>query len=133
MLDREQVRAVLHGLNPRHQAARSRWAEGYQSRDIAEELGCSRGAVDVTLHRARQSFRKRFLALTGDAKLGAVGLVPALGRWAQRWRARVTTRVANHADLVSPLAAKVAARAIAISVVGGAPATNNASPARPSV
>jgi RNA polymerase sigma-70 factor (ECF subfamily) len=132
MLDREQVRAALHGLNPRHQAALSLWAEGYKSRDIAEQLGCSRGAIDVTLHRARQSFRKRFLALTGDDKLGAVGLVPALGRWAQRWRARVTTRVANHADFVSPLAAKVAAGAIALSVVGGAAATaNTATPARP--
>ena len=131
--DRERVRAVLHGLNPRHQTALSLWAQGYPSAEIAEELGCSRGAVDFTLHRARQSFRARFIALTGDTKLGAVGLLPALGRWAQRWRARVTTRVANHADLVSPLAVKVAAGALALSVVGGTAATaNSAASSRPS-
>src|SRR4051794_6240436 len=48
VLDREQVQAALEGLAPRHQAALSLWAEGYPSRDIADELGCSRGAVDVT-------------------------------------------------------------------------------------
>jgi RNA polymerase sigma-70 factor, ECF subfamily len=125
VLDQEQVRAALEGLTPRHQTALSLWAEGYPSKHIADELGCSRGAVDVTLHRARQSFRRRFLALSGDDgdRFGAfagLAFLPALTRWAQRWRARVSTRVAEHSDLVSPLAAKVAASAFAISVVGGA-------------
>jgi len=66
-LDQAFVRAALGDLNPRHQTALSLWAEGHPSRRIAEQLGCSTGAVDVTLHRARQSFRTRFLALTGDA------------------------------------------------------------------
>jgi RNA polymerase sigma-70 factor (ECF subfamily) len=126
-LDRAFVRAALEDLNPRHQAALSLWAEGHPSREIAEELGCSPGAVDVTLHRARQSFRTRFLAITGDGKL-AVGLLPALGRWAQRWRARVVTRVGSYPDLASPLVAKIAAGAIAVSVVGGAVATANSAP-----
>ena len=122
VLDRQQVRAALDGLNPRHQAALSLWAEGYPSRDIAQELGCSPGAADVTLHRARQSFRRRFLAITGEGKLGAIGILPALARWADRMRARVGSRVAEYSELASPLAAKVAAGAIAISVVGGAAA-----------
>src|SRR5205085_9372666 len=108
-----------------------RWAQGHPSREIAEEFGCSTGAIDVTLHRARQSFRTRFLALAGDPKLAVVGLVPAVGRWAQRWRARVVTRLGNHADLASPLAAKIAAGAIAFSVVGGAVATANSAPPAP--
>jgi len=122
-MDHAFVRAALRELNPRHRAALSLWAEGHASRDIAEQLGCSTGAVDVTLHRARQSFRARFVALSGEGKFGAVGLVPALGRWAQRFRARVVTRVGDHADLVSPLATKLAAGAIAFTVVGGAVAT----------
>ena len=60
-----------------------------------------------------------------------MGLVPAVGRWAQRWRARVVTRLGNHADLASPLAAKIAAGAIAFSVVGGAVATANSAPPAP--
>jgi len=130
VLDQEQVRAALDGLTPRHQTALSLWAEGYPSRHIAEELGCSRGAVDVTLHRARQSFRRRFLALSGDQHLGAFGgiaFLPALARWAQRLRVRVSTRVGENADLFSPLAAKVAAGAFAITVVGGAVASAPAS------
>src|SRR5204862_832364 len=122
-LDQAFVRAALRELNPRHQTALSLWAEGHPSRRIAEELGCSTGAVDVTLHRARQSFRTRFLAIAGDGKLAGVGLVPALGRVAQRWRARLVTRVGQHAELASPLATKLAAGAIALSVVGGAAAT----------
>jgi DNA-binding CsgD family transcriptional regulator len=131
VLDREHVRAALDGLHPRHQTALSLWAEGYASRHIAEELGCSRGAADVTLHRARQSFRRQFLALTGEGKLGAfgaLGLGPALARWAQRWRVRIASRVGEHADLFSPLAAKAVAGAIAFSVVGGAVATANSAP-----
>ncbi|MCU1449797.1 MAG: polymerase sigma factor [Acidimicrobiales bacterium] len=73
VLDHEQVRTVLEGLNPRHQTALSLWAEGYPSRHIAEQLGCTRGAADVTLHRARQSFRRRFLALDTEGRFGAVG------------------------------------------------------------
>ncbi|HEV3352678.1 MAG TPA: sigma-70 family RNA polymerase sigma factor, partial [Acidimicrobiales bacterium] len=119
-LDRAFVRAALRDLNPRHQTALSLWADGHPSRHIAEELGCTPGAADVTLHRARQSFRTRFLALAGDGKMAAVGLVPALGRWAQRWRARVVTRVGDHAELATPLATKLAAGAIAFTVVGGA-------------
>jgi RNA polymerase sigma-70 factor (ECF subfamily) len=124
-LDQAFVQAALRELNPRHQTALSLWAEGHPSRRIAEELGCSTGAVDVTLHRARQSFRTRFLALAGDGKMAGLALFPAaLGRWAQRWRARIVTRVGEHADLASPLAAKLAAGAIAITVVGGAVATS---------
>jgi RNA polymerase sigma-70 factor (ECF subfamily) len=131
-MDQAFVRAALKELNPRHRTALSLWAEGHPSRHIAEELGCSTGAVDVTLHRARQSFRTRFLALTNDGKLAGLGLVPALSRWAQRWRARIVTRVGNHADLASPLAAKLAAGAIAFTVVGGAVATSStAQPAPP--
>ena len=130
-LDRAFVRSALQSLNPRHQTALSLWAEGHPSREIAEELGCSTGAVDVTLHRARQSFRTRFLALSGDGKLAVVGLVPALGRWAQRWRARILTRLGTHADFASPLATKIAAGAIAFSVVGGAVATATANSAPP--
>jgi len=81
-VDRAFARSALQSLNPRHQTALSLWAEGHPSREIAEELGCSTGAVDVTLHRARQSFRTRFLALTGDGKLAVIGLMPALGHWA---------------------------------------------------
>ena len=139
-LDQAFVRAALRELNPRHQTALTLWAEGHPSRDIAEELGCSTGAADVTLHRARQSFRSRFLALTGEGKLAGVGLgfgaAPALGRWAQRWRARIVTRVGEHAELASPLAAKLAAGAIALTVVGGAVATGTSprpvSPTAPS-
>jgi len=124
-LDQAFVRAALRELNPRHQAALSLWAEGHPSRRIAEELGCSTGAVDVTLHRARQRFRAHFLDLTGDGKLAGLAVVPAaLGRWAQRWRARIVTRVGEHADLASPLATKLAAGAIAFTVVGGAVATS---------
>lgn len=119
-MDAAFVRAALRDLNPRHRAALSLWAEGRASRDIAEELGCSTGAADVTLHRARQSFRARFLAITGDGKLGALALFPALGRWATRWRNRIATRVGEHTELSSPLLAKVAASAIAVTVVGGA-------------
>jgi RNA polymerase sigma-70 factor, ECF subfamily len=130
-LDHAFVRAALRDLNPRHRTALSLWAEGHPSRHIAEELGCSTGAVDVTLHRARQSFKARFLALTGEGKLGALGLIPALGRWAHRWRARIVTRVGDYADLASPLAAKVAAGAIAFSVVGGAVATSSTAQSAP--
>ena len=136
-LDQAFVRAALRELNPRHQTALTLWAEGHPSREIAEELGCSTGAADVTLHRARQSFRSRFLALTGDGKLAGVGLLaPALGRWAQRWRARIVTRVGEHADLATPLATKLAAGVIAFTVVGGAVATGTSprpvSPTAPS-
>ncbi|MBV9411161.1 MAG: RNA polymerase sigma factor [Acidimicrobiia bacterium] len=126
-LDQAFVRAALRDLNPRHRAALSLWAEGHPSRHIAEELGCSTGAVDVTLHRARQSFKARFLALSGEGKLGVlgVGLVPALGRFADRWRARIVTRVGEHSDLASPLVAKLAAGAIAFTVIGGAVATSS--------
>ena len=123
-LDQAFVRAAMRDLNPRHQTALSLWAEGHPSRHIAEELGCSTGAADVTVHRARQSFRARFLAITGDGKLAVIGLVPGLGRLAQRWRARIVTRVGNHAELASPLATKLAAGAIALTVVGGAVATS---------
>ena len=119
-MDGAFVRAALRELNPRHRAALSLWAEGHASREIAEELGCSTGAVDVTLHRARQSFRARFLAISGDGKLGALALFPALGRWATRWRNRIATRIGEHTELNSPLLAKVAAGAIAVTVVGGA-------------
>ncbi|MBV8304372.1 MAG: sigma-70 family RNA polymerase sigma factor, partial [Acidimicrobiia bacterium] len=124
-LDQAFVRAALRDLNPRHQTALSLWADGHPSRRIAEELGCSTGAVDVTLHRARQSFRTRFLALSGEGTLGGLVLVPAaLGRWAHRWRARIVTRAGEHADLASPLVAKLAAGAIAVTIVGGAVATS---------
>ena len=73
-MDAALVRAALRELNPRHRRALSLWAEGHPSRDIAEELGCSTGAVDVTLHRARQSFRSRFLTVAGEAKLGGLGV-----------------------------------------------------------
>ena len=124
-IDHDQVRAALEELTPRHRAALSLWADGRPSRQIAEELGCSTGAADVTLHRARQSFRSRFLALTGDGKLAGLGIgfAPAVNRWAQRWRARIVTRVGQHAELASPLATKLAAGAIAFAVVGGAVAT----------
>jgi RNA polymerase sigma-70 factor, ECF subfamily len=130
-LDQAFVRAALRELNPRHQTALSLWAEGHPSRHIAEELGCSTGAADVTLHRARQSFRSRFLAISGDGKLAGlgIGLAPAVNRWAQRWRARIVTRVGQHAELASPLATKLAAGAIAFAVVGGAVATGT--PPRP--
>ena len=136
-LDQAFVRAALRELNPRHQTALTLWAEGHASREIAEELGCSTGAADVTLHRARQSFRSRFLALTGEGKLAGIGLLaPALGRWAQRWRARIVTRVGQHADLATPLATKLAAGVIAFTVVGGAVATGTSprpvSPTAPS-
>jgi RNA polymerase sigma-70 factor, ECF subfamily len=134
-IDHDQVRAALQELTPRHRAALSLWADGRPSRQIAEELGCSTGAADVTLHRARQSFRARFSALSGEGKFGIVGLVPALGRWAQRFRARVVTRVGDHADLGSPLATKLAAGAIAFTVVGGAvaavPTSHQGSPTAP--
>jgi len=135
-MDQAFVRAALRELNPRHRAALSLWAEGHASRDIAEELGCSTGAVDVTLHRARQSFRARFLAISGEGKLGAIGLFAGgVGRWAQRWRVRIGTRIADHPDLVSPLATKLAAGAIAFTVVGGAvatvPTSHPVSPAAP--
>lgn len=124
-LDHAFVQAALRELNPRHQAALSLWAEGHPSRYIAEELGCSTGAVDVTLHRARQSFRTRFLAIAGDGRFAGLLVPAALGRWAQRWRARIVTRAGQHADLATPLAAKLAAGAIAITVVGGAVATGS--------
>jgi hypothetical protein len=77
----------------------------------------------------------RFLALTGEDKLGVVGgfgLLPAAARFAQRWRMRVATRIAGHTELVSPLAAKVAAGAIAFGVVGGAVTSAGTAPgARP--
>src|SRR5438067_4406470 len=124
-IDHDQVRAALEELTPRHRAALSLWADGRPSRQIAEELGCSTGAADVTLHRARQSFRTRFLALSGDGKFVGLGLgaAPALDRLAHRWRARIVTRVGEHGELASPLAAKLAAGAIAFTVVGGAVAT----------
>ena len=49
---------------------------------------------------------------------------PRFARWTQRWRARIVTRAGEHADLASPLAAKLAAGAIAFTVVGGAVATS---------
>ena len=129
-LDRAFVRAALRELNPRHRTALSLWAEGHPSRHIAEQLGCSTGAVDVTLHRARQSFKARFLALTNEGKLGVLGIgfAPAIARFAHRWRARIVTRVGEHSDLASPLVAKLAAGAIAFTVVGGAVATAGSPP-----
>ena len=123
-MDHAFVRAAMRDLNPRHQTALSLWAEGEPSRRIAEELGCSTGAVDVTLHRARQSLRDRFLAITGDGKLAGIAVLPAVvGRWAHRWRARIVTRAGEHAEFASPLAVKLAAGALAFTVVGGAVAT----------
>jgi RNA polymerase sigma-70 factor (ECF subfamily) len=131
VLDHEQVRAVLEGLNPRHQTALSLWAEGYPSRHIADELGCSRGAADVTLYRARQSFRRRFLALDNDDRHGAVGglgIVSAAVHWAQRMRVRVSARIGEHPELTSPLVTKLAAGAIAFGVVGGSLGAAGAAP-----
>jgi RNA polymerase sigma-70 factor (ECF subfamily) len=125
-LDRAQVRAVLEDLAPRHRAALTLWAEGVPSKGIASELGCSTGAADVTVHRARQSFRRRFAALVDEKNFGAAGL-GAAWRWLGRTRMRFTARVAQHAELLTPVAAKAVAGAIALGVVGGAAATGGQS------
>ena len=92
----------------------------FESRKNAVQL-----VIAPVMGQFRTNIQKQGVAMVEAplAEFGIVGLVPALGRWAQRFRARVVTRIADHPDLVSPLATKLAAGAIAFTVVGGAVAT----------
>jgi RNA polymerase sigma-70 factor (ECF subfamily) len=133
--DRHEVRQALAQLAPRQQTALSMWAEGWPSSHIAAELGCTSGAADVTVHRARQSFRRRYLSIVDEKALAGAGGFGAIGRWFKGVRLHVSARVARYADAVTPLAERamvgvVAATVIAGPAVGGAAAsTQNASSA----
>src|SRR5437867_12747656 len=126
--DRQQVRQALAAMAPRQQAALSMWAEGWPSSHIAAELGCTAGAADVTVHRARQSFRRRYLSLVDEKAFAGAGGLAGCGRWLNRLRLNVSARVARYADAVTPIAERamvgvVAATVIAGPAVGGAAAS----------
>lgn len=58
---RARVEETLASLPERHQTAlRLRLLEGRGREECAAEIGCSKGAFDVLLHRATRGFARRF-------------------------------------------------------------------------
>ena len=100
--DRQHVRQAMAGLAPRQLTALSMWVDGWPSSDIAAQLGCSAGAADVTVHRARQSFRRRYLSLVDEKALAGAGAggLAACGRWLQRLRLQVSARATRYSDAI---------------------------------
>lgn len=67
VVERDLVRATLDGLSPRRRAALTlREVYGCSMAEVAQALGVSEVAARMTLSRAREQFRERYLKEQGD-------------------------------------------------------------------
>jgi RNA polymerase sigma-70 factor (ECF subfamily) len=106
LIERDLVLSVLSGLPESHRTALVlRELEGRSHREIAEVMEMSPGQAKALIHRAKGSFRRRWLlAVTEKGGLSAIAALPLL--WllqATHLAKRVVDRV-SHAGQVSQVA-----------------------------
>jgi RNA polymerase sigma factor (sigma-70 family) len=107
LIERDLVLSVLSGLPESHRTALVlRELEGRSHQEIAETMGMSPSQAKALIHRAKGSFRRRWLlAVTEKGGLSGIAMLPLL--WllqAAHVARRVVDRVGGHAGQVAQVA-----------------------------
>lgn len=118
LVERDLVLSVLADMPvPHRDALVLRELEGRSHRDIAHELDISTSQAKALIHRAKASFRRRWLvAVTEKGRLSAIAVLPLL--WAAKVvdvGKRVVDRVGHATHLVQAATPEVVAAASASS------------------
>jgi RNA polymerase sigma-70 factor (ECF subfamily) len=119
-VDHEHLSRAMARLAPRHrEVLELREREGLSYTAIGERLDVPVSTVEALLHRARKALRREFVTVAGHNRLW---MIPGLGIIASKVsaiRTRIGDRLPELATIATPVAAGVAAAAIALLPSGG--------------